>query len=135
MVCCPERNKTRHNHFPAAEGNKLSLQDNIRLNPSTDAIASKYVESACFVLTSEYEGFTMVLTEAMIAGLPVTSFTCPCGPRHIINDGVDGLLVENGNVKELAEKICTIIEKEPMRIEMGKAATFCFNQSIKYKGP
>lgn len=100
----------------------LSLNKNIRLNPSTDAIAGKYVESSCFVLTSEYEGFPMVLTEAMISGLPVVSFTCPCGPRDIINDGVDGFLVENGNVKELAEKICTIIENEPMRIEMGKAA-------------
>lgn len=102
--------------------NKLSLNNSCFLEHSTSNIIDKYIESSCFVLSSEYEGFPMVLTEAMICGLPVVSLACPCGPKDIINDGIDGFLVENNNQKELAEKISYIIENEPMRIKMGKAA-------------
>lgn len=58
----------------------------------------------------------------MACGVPPVSFTCPCGPRDIINDGKDGLLVENGNIEELAEKICYLIENEETRKEMGRQA-------------
>lgn len=50
------------------------------------------------------------------------SFTCPCGPRDIISDGINGLLVENGNIEGLAEKICYLIENENVRREMGRQA-------------
>lgn len=54
-------------------------------------------------------------------GAPV-SFTCPCGPRDIIADGRDGLLVENGDIGGLAEKICYLIEHEDLRRKMGRQA-------------
>ena len=60
----------------------------------------------------------MVIIEAMACGVPPVSFTCPCGPRDIIN----GLLVENGNIEGLAEKICYLIENENVRREMGRQA-------------
>ena len=60
----------------------------------------------------------MVITEAMSCGVPPVSFTCPCGPRDIIDDGKNGLLVENGNIEMLAEKICYLIEND----EMGQQA-------------
>ena len=53
---------------------------------------------------------------------PVVSFACPCGPRDIISDGVDGLLVEKENIDELAEKICYLIEHEDERKRMGQEA-------------
>ena len=57
----------------------------------------------------------MVITEAMSCGVPPVSFTCPCGPRDIIHNNEDGLLVENGNIEQLAEKICYLIENDNIR--------------------
>ena len=54
----------------------------------------------------------------MGAGLPVVSFTCPCGPRDLILDGKNGLLVENGNAEQLADKISILIENDDMRRSM-----------------
>ena len=64
----------------------------------------------------------MVIIEAMACGVPPVSFTCPCGPRDIITDGKNGLLVENGDIEGLAGKICYLIENEKVRKEMGKQA-------------
>jgi glycosyltransferase involved in cell wall biosynthesis len=99
--------------------NELNLTKSFIANGKTDAIIEKYLESAIFVLSSRYEGFGMVLTEAMNCGVPPVSFACPTGPRDIISHGVDGLLVENGNIKQLAEMICYLIENEDVRKWMG----------------
>ena len=56
----------------------------------------------------------------MATGLPIVSFSCPCGPKDIITNGKDGILVENGNVEKLAESICYLIENEEVRKEMGR---------------
>jgi len=101
---------------------RLGLEDNVFLEPSTDNIIDKYCESSFFVLSSRFEGFGMVITEAMACGLPAVSFTCPSGPKDIIKDGEDGLWVENGNIKEMAEKISFLIENEELRKEMGRKA-------------
>ena len=82
-------------------------------------IFSRYAESSIFVLSSRYEGLPLVLGEAMATGLPIVSFCCPCGPRDIITDGKDGILVENGNIEKLAESICFLIENEKVRKDMG----------------
>lgn len=85
-------------------------------------IEEKMQESSILVCSSRFEGWGMILVEAMACGVPVVSFACPCGPRDIISDGVDGLLVEKENIDELAEKICYLIEHEDERKRMGQEA-------------
>lgn len=90
------------------------------LNGPTSDIQSEYVNSSLFVFSSRFEGFGMVLVEAMACGLPVVSFACPCGPRDIIKDGYDGLLVENGNVEALANSLSMLMNDETLRLSMSQ---------------
>lgn len=101
---------------------KLGLQKIIKCNGPVSDIAKKYQDSSIFVLSSRFEGFGLVLAEAMSVGLASVAFSCPCGPRDIITDGEDGILCENGNIKCLAEGICQLIEDEQLRKEMGQKA-------------
>lgn len=82
------------------------------LNGPTENIISEYLNSSVFVFSSRFEGFGMVLVEAMACGLPVVSFDCPCGPKDIVASGVDGILVENGNIDKLSEAVVSLIQDE-----------------------
>ena len=109
---------------------ELNISKSCHLNGATSSIKDKYEESSIFVLSSRFEGLPMVIIEAMTYGLPCVSFTCPCGPKDVINHGVNGFLVENGNVEQLAEKICELIENEELRKKMGEQ---CYIDANKYK--
>lgn len=80
------------------------------------------MNSSFYVMSSRYEGFGMVLAEAMACGLPCVSFDCPSGPSEIITDGVDGFLVEDGNIGQLAEKIKVLMSNQDLRKQMGEEA-------------
>jgi len=88
----------------------------------TDRIQEEYMSSSFFVMSSRFEGFGMVLVEAMANGLPVISFDCPCGPKDIIQNHIDGLLVENGNIERLAEAIIWMIQHPEERQKMANRA-------------
>lgn len=100
------------------------------LHGRTNDVEGECCQSSLLVLSSRFEGFGMVITEAMACGLPVVAFDCPWGPRSIITDGMDGLLVENGNVSQLAEKIIYMIEHPEERTRMGANAVI---KSARYK--
>ena len=102
--------------------NSKNFNNSFILEEPVTNIADKYIESSLYVMSSRFEGFGMVLIEAMACGLPVISFNCPDGPSDIITDGEDGFLVENGNIKKLADKICYLIENEGLRMKMGQNA-------------
>lgn len=94
---------------------RLNIGNSVCINSATDKLYDKYADASIFVFSSRFEGFGMALLEAMATKLAVVSFACPCGPRDIVSDGNDGLLVTNGDVQELAEKICYVIEHEDQR--------------------
>lgn len=96
------------------------LQDTIIMNPPTDNIMEEYLKSSICVVSSVFEGFSMVLIEAMACGLPCVSFDCPYGPRNIIKDGEDGFLIEYLNTHALADGICKLIEDKELRKSMGR---------------
>jgi len=104
------------------------MVDDLQLNKScyleypVSNIAEKYAESSIFVLSSRFEGFGLVIVEAMSCGLPVVSFACPCGPRDIIKDNEDGFLVEPENLDGLVQKIQYLIAHESERKLMGEKA-------------
>jgi glycosyltransferase involved in cell wall biosynthesis len=85
-------------------------------------IESKYQESSLFVMTSHFEGFGLAIIEAMSCGLPVVSFACNFGPIALVDHNLNGYLVQNGDIKQLADKICLLIDNEDMRLEMGRQA-------------
>ena len=68
------------------------------------------------------QGFGNVIVEAMACGLPVVSFDCLWGPRSIIKDGEDGILVESGNIVKLAETLISLFNNPDKIAEMGKNA-------------
>ena len=96
-----------------------NLENNVSFFPPEKNIRQKYIESSVYVMSSRFEGFGMVLTEAMECGVPCVSFDCPSGPADIIKDGEDGFLVEKENTEELAEKLITLIENQDLRKQMG----------------
>lgn len=89
---------------------------------STPDIKAEYLNSSLFVFSSRFEGFGMVLIEAMACGLPVVSFDCPCGPKDIVRHNEDGLLVPSGDTTLLADALHMMMSDDKMRLRMATAA-------------
>ena len=98
------------------------LENVVRFLPPIKDIQSKYKEAAIYAMTSRFEGFGMVLIEAMAYGVPCISFDCPHGPADIINHETDGLLIENGNIEGFATALIRLIENKEERMQMGTLA-------------
>lgn len=98
------------------------LSQTVHLNRPTNDILEEYSNSAMLVMSSNYEGFGMVLVEAMGCGIPVIAFDCKCGPKDIINHGVNGLLVKNGDIEGLANSMMRLMADVPYRRELSMNA-------------
>lgn len=98
------------------------LESTMIMHEPTNQITQKYLESSICVLSSIYEGFPLVIMEAMSCGVPCVSFDTPFGPRNIIKNGEDGILVEYLNSQKLAEAICKVIEDDHLRKQLGEKA-------------
>ena len=92
------------------------------LHGSITDVKQVYVNSSIFVLPSRFEGFGLVIIEAMSCGLPVISFDCENGPRNIITEGKDGFLIRPFDVEKFSEKIIRLIEDDELRNIIGTNA-------------
>lgn len=101
---------------------KLNISNNINFLSPVKDIQQSYNQSSVFLMTSRTEAFGMVLIEAMASGVPCIAYDCPSGPRTIIEDGVNGFLIEDGNTDSFVQKLELLIEDENLRFQMGKAA-------------
>ena len=79
--------------------------DRIILKGQVNDLYNRYAEYSFYVLTSRYEGLGMCLLEALSSGLPVLSFDVECGPREIIEDGINGYLIKAFDVDSMASHI------------------------------
>ena len=99
---------------------QLNLKRHVFLKGYSSNVKGVMTNASIFVLSSIFEGFGLVIVEAMTCGLPIVSYACPCGPKDIITVGKDGFLVEVNDEKELANKINLLINNDTMRKEMGE---------------
>lgn len=93
---------------------------NVHLEFPVENVEKVFIESSIAVLPSRFEGFGLVIVEAMECGVPVVAFDCPSGPREIITQNTDGLLVKSGDLIGLKNAILSMIEQPLKRINMGK---------------
>lgn len=94
------------------------LNSSAFINKPTKNIGKEYAESAMLVMSSNYEGFPMVMIEAMACGLPVVAFDFKCGPKDIISDGKNGLIIRNGDIEALSEGMMRLMEDTENRKRM-----------------
>ena len=80
------------------------LLDRVELPGVVADVKEEYAEASLFVLSSRYEGFSLVLSEAMWCGVPCIAFDCPHGPAELLA-GERGWLVPNGDIKALSAQI------------------------------
>lgn len=97
---------------------ELKLDGNVKLMGFSNNPAETYQSAACSILTSDYEGFGMVLTESLAAGTPVISYDIKYGPKDIIREGIDGFLITKGESEKMAIKIIEIMKNKELREEL-----------------
>jgi glycosyltransferase involved in cell wall biosynthesis len=112
----PERKNIES--FCKAEG----LEGRILLMGYVPKVETFLLKSKIFVLTSKAEGLPMCLLEARSCGVPCVSFDVPTGPADLIDDGVNGYLIEPFDVKAMAKKLESLMKDEELLSNMAKKA-------------
>lgn len=104
------------------EINEYGLEDSVKIHPPTTDIGQEYVTSSILVMSSNYEGFPMVMIEAMACGVPAVSFAFKCGPKDIIRHQENGLVVSEGDVAALAKALSFMMKDNAMRAHCAQNA-------------
>ena len=101
---------------------KLQLEDQVIFKGSVDDMPRIMASASVYAMSSQTECFPMVLLEALSVGLPIVSYDCPNGPRHIVTNGKDGILVEDKNTIALEEALSKMLRDVNLRKEYGETA-------------
>lgn len=99
----------------------LGIGDSAHLMGRTTEPFARMADASLYVMTSRREGLPMVLLEAMGVGLPIVSYDCPTGPRDLIDDGVNGFLVPNGDKDALEARLLELIDDREKRARFAEA--------------
>jgi glycosyltransferase involved in cell wall biosynthesis len=105
-----------------AQRDALGLQDRVTLPGVTQEHGAWLREADIFVLSSRFEGWGIVIGEAMAAGVPVISFDCQWGPGEMIVDGISGLLVPDGDVTALGAAMAALSADPQQRRRLSEGA-------------
>jgi glycosyltransferase involved in cell wall biosynthesis len=100
----------------------LGLNESVFIEGPTSSIQEKYFASSIFLLTSRAEGFGLVLAEAMAFGVPCICFDCPSGPRDIVDEGLTGRLLKEGDIDGYVEALRELAMNPTRRLEFGERA-------------
>jgi glycosyltransferase involved in cell wall biosynthesis len=101
---------------------QYGLGEHVSMPGRTDRLEKELTDASVYALSSRFEGLPMVMIEAMTHALPVVAFDCPTGPRDVLADGVDGVLVPPRDVDALAAALNRVIADRALRVRMGKQA-------------
>ena len=104
------------------QAKELNIYNNVQFLGLINDVEKEYLNASIYIMSSRFEGFPMVLLEAMACGLPVVSFDCHTGPRDMIKNGEDGFLVKKNDTDALAEKVCKLMHDQKVRKKFGKKA-------------
>ena len=107
---------------------ELKIEDRVFLAGAVKNVDEWLNRASLFVFPSISEGFPNALLEAMAIGLPVISFDCDAGPRDIIENNLNGILVNLGDEEDLYQQINSLINDEGKRKKLGEEAL-----QVKYK--
>lgn len=101
---------------------RQGMHNQVAIMGATKDVFGELAKCSIMGVSSRTEGFGMSLIEAFAVGVPVVSFDCPHGPREIITDGQDGLLVPHQDVSALAAGLARLMDNPTERQHMGAAA-------------
>ena len=112
------------------------LEGSVTIEGPAEDIGADMAQASVFVLSSRFEGFPLILLEAMSKGMGVVSFDCPTGPADIVDDHRNGLLVPHQDVEALSRAIRELVEDDELRRGMAAAAVETAQQyTIEAIGP